>query len=45
MTMQAQKLLDFSRLLVYRVGEYIPLPSMDPTVKRAKNEVHGIAEA
>ena len=45
MNVLAKKLLDFSGLLEYRVGEDIPLPSIHPTVKRAIKEVHGIAEA
>jgi len=44
MTVQAQKLLDFSELLEYRVGKYFTLLSSELTVKEFTKEVRGIAE-
>ena len=45
MTRHAKKLLDFSGLMEFRVGEYITVPSVNLTVKGTRNEVHGFAEA
>jgi hypothetical protein len=45
MIKQANKLPDFSRFPAYRAGEYIPLASVNLTLKGIINEVHGIAEA